>query len=75
MYKFEIIENIVKDLDFTTKEEVIALAKKMKEVAARNKAYTKEVKEAFEDAYTELSSDDLTLENLMEIKALLNDNE
>ncbi len=68
MYKFQIIESIVKDLDFKTKEEVVELAKRMKEIALKNKDYSVNVKEAFEDAYNELASEDLTLENLLEIK-------
>jgi hypothetical protein len=71
MYKFEIIESIVKELEFTTKEEVVRLAKKMKDIAMENKEYTKEIKEAFEDAYSEIASEELTLENLLEIKKLL----
>ena len=71
MYKFEIIESIVKELEFTTKEEVVKLAKKMRDIAKANPDYSLEVKEAFEDAYTEIASNELTLENLLEIKKLL----
>lgn len=68
MYKFEIIESIVRDLDFKSKEEVLKLAKKMWDIALRNENYSPEVKEAFEDAYNELASPELTYENLVSIK-------
>lgn len=71
MYKFEIIESIVKELDFSTKEEVVRLSKKMMDIAKQNNEYSSDVKEAFEDAYNEINSDELTLENLLEIKKLL----
>ena len=72
MYKFEIIEVIIKALDFKTKEEVIRLAKKMLDIANSNKSYSKEIKGAFKEAYEEIISEDLTLDNLYEIKKLLN---
>lgn len=71
MYKFEIIESIVKDLDFTTKDEVVRMAKKMMDIAKKNKSYSNDIKDAFEDAYNEINSDELTLDNLLEIKKLL----
>lgn len=71
MYKFEIIESIVKNLDFKTKEEVVRLAKKMRDIAQATPEYTPEIKQAFVDAYEEINSPDLTLENLLEIKKLL----
>lgn len=71
MYKFEIIENIVKELDFKTKDEVVRLAKKMRDIAKTNPDYSADVKEAFEDAYNEINSPELTFENLQEIKKLL----
>lgn len=71
MYKFEVIEGIIKAIDFKTKEEVVNLAKKMKDVAEKNPKYSAAVKKAFKDAYAELSADDLTLENLYEIKNML----
>ncbi len=72
MYKFEIIESIVKDLDFKSKDEVVRLAKKMSDLAKKNPDYSAEVKQAFSDAYDEINSPELTLENLLEIKKLLN---
>lgn len=71
MYKFEIIESIVKDLDFKTKDEVVRLAKKMRDIAKDDSEMEADVKQAFEDAYNEINSPDLTLENLQEIKKLL----
>lgn len=71
MYKFEVIEGIIKAIDFKTKEEVVDLAKKMMESAQSNPKYSAAVKKAFKEAYEELSADDLTLENLFEIKNML----
>jgi len=71
VFKFDIIERIIGDLDFTTKEEVVRLAEIMKDVAA-SKDYSDTVKKAFADAYAEICSDDFTLENLKEIKKLIN---
>ena len=71
MYKFEIIESIVKELDFKTKEEVVRLAEKMRNIAKNDPEMEADVKQAFEDAYNEINSPDLTLENLLEMKKLL----
>ena len=70
VFKFDIIERTISELDFTTKEEVVRLSEIMKEVASE-KEYSPEVKKAFADAYNELNSDDFTLENLKEIKKLI----
>ena len=71
MYKFEVIEGIIKAIDFKTKEEVVNLAKKMMDAAQVNPKYSDAVKKAFVEAYEELSAEDLTLENLNEIKNML----
>ena len=71
MYKFEVIECIIKAIDFKTKEEVVELARKMMESAQSNPKYSAAVKKAFKEAYEELSAEDLTLENLFEIKNML----
>ena len=71
MYKFEVIEGIIKAIDFKTKEEVVTLARKMMESAQSNPKYSAAVKKAFKEAYEELSAEDLTLENLFEIKNML----
>ena len=70
VFKFDIIERTIAELDFTTKEEVVKLSEIMKDVA-KSKDYSSEVKKAFEEAYNELKSDDFTLENLQEIKKLI----
>ena len=70
VFKFDIIERTISELDFTTKEEVVRLSEIMKDVANK-KDYSPEVKKAFADAYNELNSDDFTLENLKEIKKLI----
>ncbi len=70
VFKFDIIERIIGDLDFTTKEEVVRLAEIMKDVAA-TKDYPEDVKKAFVDAYNEINADDFTLDNLFEIKKLI----
>ncbi len=70
VYKFEIIENIICARPFTTKEEVLELAKKMNEIAQANDSYSPDVKDAFRSAYTEIKNG-LTLENLLEIKKII----
>lgn len=71
MNKFAIIEKIIKSIDFKTKEEVVNLAERMKNIAAKNKDYSADVKKAFEEAYEELTAPDLTFENLVEIKTMI----
>ena len=73
VYKFDIIERIIGEIDFETKEEVVAFAKKMRDVALANNDYDKVVKAAFEDAYKEIN-EELTLENLKEIKKIIESN-
>ena len=72
VYKFEIIEKIIMARDFETKEEVVELAKKMKDIALDNDSYSKDVKEAFKDAYNEIKNE-LTLANLQEIKKIISE--
>lgn len=69
MYKYQIIEHIINNVDFSTKEEVVLFAKKMLELVRNNKEYTLEIKQAFEDAYAEIL--ELTLDNLKEIKKII----
>lgn len=69
MYKYQIIEHIISNVDFSTKEEVVLFAKKMLELVRNNKDYTLEIKQAFEDAYAEIL--ELTLDNLNEIKKII----
>ena len=70
IYKFEIIEHIICARDFSTKEEVLQLAKKMCDIAMANETYSEEVKQAFQDAYREID-EELTLGNLQEIKKII----
>lgn len=70
VYKFEIIEHIICAREFTTKEEVVELAKKMRDIAINNPDYSNDVKTAFKNAYKEIR-DDLTLSNLKEIKKII----
>ena len=72
VYKFEIIEKIIMARDFETKEEVVELAQKMKEIALDNDSYSKDVKEAFKDAYNEIKNE-LTLANLQEIRKIISE--
>ena len=51
MYKFEVIEGIIKAIDFKTKEEVVTLARKMMESAQSNPKYSTAVKKAFKWRY------------------------
>lgn len=69
MYKYQIIEHIISNVDFSTKEEVVVQAKKMLELVRANKEYSLDIKQAFEDAYAEIL--ELTLENLKEIKKII----
>lgn len=69
MYKYQIIEHIISNVDFSTKEDVVLFAKKMLELVRNNKDYTLEIKQAFEDAYAEIL--ELTLDNLNEIKKII----
>ncbi len=70
VYKFEIIEKIIMARDFSTKEEVEEVAKKMRDIALANEEYSEDVKQAFKDAYKEIK-DELTLSNLKEIKKII----
>ncbi len=70
IYKFEIIEQIICAREFTTKEEVVELAQKMRDIAVKNPDYSDSVKTAFKNAYKEIR-DDLTLSNLKEIKKII----
>ena len=56
--------------DFSTKEEVEEVAKKMRDIALANEEYSEDVKQAFKDAYKEIK-DELTLSNLKEIKKII----
>lgn len=70
VYKFEVIEKIIMARDFETKEEVVELAEKMKDIALSDDKYSKDVKEAFKDAYNEIKNE-LTLANLQEIRKII----
>lgn len=70
VYKFEVLEKIIMARDFETKEEVVELAKKMKDIALSDDKYSNDVKEAFKDAYNEIKNE-LTLANLQEIRKII----
>ena len=70
VYKFEIIERIIKEVDFTTKDEVLAFAKKVRDIALDRTDITDEIKKAFKNAYKEID-EELTLGNLKEIKKII----
>ena len=70
VYKFEIIEKIIMARDFETKEEVVELAKTMRDIALENETYSEDVKEAFREAYNEIKHE-LTLANLQEIRKII----
>lgn len=72
IYKFEIIERIITEVDFTTKEEVVEFAKRVRDIALK-KDLSKEIKDAFKNAYREID-EELTLGNLREIKKIITDN-
>ena len=52
VYKFEVIEKAIMARPFETKEEVVELAKKMRDIALSSDEYSDDVKDAFRDAYT-----------------------
>lgn len=70
IYKFEIIERIITEVDFTTKDEVVNFAKKVRDIAVEREGISKEIKTAFKDAYREID-EELTLGNLKEIKKII----
>lgn len=72
IYKFEIIERIITEVDFTTKEEVLEFAKKVRDIALERNV-SSEIKNAFKNAYKEID-EELTLGNLREIKKIITDN-
>ena len=72
IYKFEIIERIITEVDFTTKEEVLDFARKVRDIALERNIST-EIKNAFKNAYKEID-EELTLGNLREIKKIITDN-
>ena len=73
VYKFEIIERIIKEVDFTTKDEVLEFAKKVRDIALDKPDVSPEIQKAFKNAYKEID-DELTLGNLKEIKKIISDN-
>lgn len=70
IYKFEIIERIITEVDFTTKDEVVDFAKKVRDIAVDRDDINKEIKTAFKNAYKEID-EELTLGNLKEIKNII----
>ncbi|MGN0961442.1 MAG: hypothetical protein ACI4PF_04515 [Christensenellales bacterium] len=72
IYKFEIIERIITEVDFTTKDEVLDFAKKVRDIALE-KNTSSDIKNAFKNAYKEID-EELTLGNLKEIKKIITDN-
>lgn len=72
IYKFEIIERIITEVDFKTKEEVVDFARKVRDIALE-KETSKEIKDAFKNAFKEID-EELTLGNLREIKKIITDN-
>ena len=76
IYKFEIIERVIKEVDFTTKDEVLSFAKKVRDIALARTDLSDDIKKAFKNAYKEID-EELTLGNLKEIKKIIsgdNDN-
>lgn len=74
VYKFEIIERIIKEVDFTTKSEVLDFAKKVRDIALDKPDVNPEIKKAFKNAYKEID-EELTLGNLKEIKKIISGND
>ncbi len=74
VYKFEIIERIIKEVDFTTKDEVLTFAKKVRDIALEKPNVRPEIQKAFKNAYKEID-EELTLGNLKEIKKIISGND
>lgn len=72
IYKFEIIERIITEVDFKTKEEVVEFARKVRDVAVE-KNIDNSIKTAFKNAFKEID-EELTLGNLREIKKIISEN-
>lgn len=73
IYKFEIIEKIIASVDFTTKEEVLEFAKKVRDIALAKPEIDEGIAKAFKNAYKEID-EELTLSNLKEIKKIISGN-
>jgi len=73
VYKFEIIERIITEVDFTTKDEVLDFARKLRDIALAKEGVRNEIKNAFKNAYKEID-EELTLGNLKEIKKIISGN-
>lgn len=73
VYKFEIIERIITEVDFETKDEVLDFAKKVRDIALGKPNVREEIKTAFKNAYREID-EELTLGNLKEIKKIISGN-
>ena len=73
VYKFEIIERIIKEVDITTKEDVLAFAKKVRDIALEKPNVREEIRNAFKNAYREID-EEFTLANLKEIKKIISGN-
>lgn len=74
VYKFEIIERIIKEVNFTTKDEVVDFAKKVRDIALSKPNVSPEIQKAFKNAYKEID-EELTLGNLKEIKKIISGND
>ena len=72
IYKFEIIERIITEVDFKTKEEVVEFARKVRDIA-EEKNIDSSIKTAFKNAFKEID-EELTLGNLREIKKIISEN-
>ncbi|MBE5758045.1 MAG: hypothetical protein E7345_03855 [Clostridiales bacterium] len=70
IYKFEVIERIITEVNFTTKEEVVEFARKVRDYVLSKPDVSKEKKDAFKNAYKEID-EELTLGNLKEIKKII----
>ena len=73
IYKFEIIERIITEVDFTTKDEVLDFAKKVRDIGMSKPGISSDIKNAFKNAYKEID-EELTLGNLKEIKKIISGN-
>ena len=73
VYKFEIIERIIKEVDITTKEDVLAFAKKVRDIALEKPNVREEIRNALKNAYREMDAEP-TLANLKDINKIISGN-
>ena len=68
---FQIMENLLMSKEFTSKEEVIAAAKKAVDISSKDAKMPIEIKIAYAEAYKKLNG--LSWEEMVEIKEIISE--